>query len=272
MSTNTQHHLPRRRSGTRGRSVRALLPAAIVAGSFGTAVAPTSHAVALDDARCIAWRSDIESVEYTKDGEIISIITVCTHWETPHEDDDKDHGAGEPGIPGGPGLAAGDEDVDCDALKADITAWQQELDEAIAARPAAEQLADELTFDAANDHAAYTAARDDLAAAEAALEAAAIAYQELNGGGGEREMRNGHTVSVSVAFDPFKPGGSALLDAKAKRDAARTKFDQAWATWAYATDQKARDAQAALDRIDNVIATYPQALERARRAYHEQCK
>lgn len=256
------------------------LPASLILGSLvasmGVAV---PHASAMDSQKvCISVSTTSHVTGIREEGNTTYIYIEfedrCDMW--------MDAGGGTDSVPPRDGGgASGGKDVpmsredECDARAAALQDAEDALRAALDNVDFYERVVagyDTKETDAARERQEAEAGQ---IAADNALESAQLAYNRAHGPAGiiTRLIKGEETEVVTHGYDISTPEGAAVVTAQAAANAAHQRLINAQIADAQARGADAAEAQnrAALDAIRNVLATYPQQIERLRAEYRDRC-
>ncbi len=256
------------------------LPASLLLGSLvasmGVAV---PHASAMDSQKvCISVSTTSHYAGQRQEGTTTYVYIYledhCDMWMDTSGGIDSTPPRDGGSTSGGKDVPMSRED-ECDARAAEL----QDMEDAL--RAANDNVAfyervvagyDTKETDAAREHT--TAAAAEIAATDA-LEAAESAYARAHGPAGMiiRLIKGEEVEVVGEAYDISTPEGAAVVRAQSALRDAQRRLTAAQIADSLAHGNDATEAQhrAALDAIRNVLATYPQQIERLRAEYRDRC-
>jgi hypothetical protein len=252
-------------------TLRRLLGAALLAtGLAGGTVLTAPPAEALASQVCIAWTSSGSNHIDDAGNDIYVMEARCSMWMSTGGGPDEpttDHKIPQGASPAG----TESKDEHCDFLKGELKAQQATLAWAQGGLQAAEDELELLTYKSAADHAAYADAHEEYLRALRVLEYAKAHYQEETDTELEYETRNGNTVVVQLAIDPFRPWGDVVIGAQEQLDRARAAERAAWDAWSRNSDPAAQAAQERLNAMRQVLGTAPMYIETLLRDLAQDC-
>jgi hypothetical protein len=227
-------------------------------------------------------------------------LLVCTRWgsdgyETPNRDGTSTYHVnavcrvtttifiGAPEEPGGgkdPGTGGSGHSGPMDeGSKAYCEYVARELNQLRAALSAARAHIGQARADAARlnakagvDYAAVERYRGELQQAQAEYDDAAATYDSQNDTTVDVDVKNGVTVHRQIGFNPFLPGGQALVRAQQGLSSAQRSYSQAFDQWGQRSGPAARQAQSLLDYYEGVLANGPGETEVLQRELAEHCQ